>query len=317
MSRRHQAGYRRGFTLIELLVVIAIIAVLVGLLLPAVQQARESARRTQCKNNLKQIGLALQNYHDTFTTFPMGYCASMPYVDGSTDTSKGWGWSALILPQLDQGPLYNQLNFSLPVEQFSQIQTKITAYVCPSDVTGGNLIPITNATGTTLTTAAMSSYAAVCGSDAAATTDLTGDGVFFRNSSTRISKITDGTSHTIMVTERASCKSEGIWAGAINNAIVKCGPQNKASQTATGRAPTLVMVHLHLNNTPTDSDGGLDDSSSMHSGGAYVLFADGSVHLVRDIPADQSNGAYTSDSVIYQAFGTIGAGEIVPDEWAN
>ena len=313
MSVRHTS--RRGFTLIELLVVIAIIAVLVGLLLPAVQQAREAARRTQCKNNLKQMGLALQNYHDAFNTFPMGYCAALPYVDGASDTSRGWAWSAAILPQLDQGPLYNLLNFSQPVESSTLIQTRIPAYVCPSDSQGGSLLNIKTATGTLITQATASSYAAVCGTDAADTTDLTGDGTFYRNSAVKISKIIDGTSNTIILTERATGKSKGIWAGAINNGIVACGPQNTASQTATGPAPTLIMIHLHLNNTPSDSDGGLDDSSSMHIGGSFVLMADGSVRMVRDIPTDQPNGDFTGDSVIYQAFGTINGGEIVPSDW--
>src|SRR5213595_2104408 len=100
----HRSPGRGGFTLIELLVVIAIIAVLIALLLPAVQQAREAARRTQCKSNLKQIGLALQNYHEAFQTFPPGYIATSDI----TRTTPGWSWCSMILPILDQGPLYNQ-----------------------------------------------------------------------------------------------------------------------------------------------------------------------------------------------------------------
>src|SRR4051812_6730319 len=94
--------FKRGFTLIELLVVIAIIAVLIALLLPAVQQAREAARRSQCKNNLKQIGLALHNYHDTANTLPPGW------IGDPTGSNAGnrWGWGTMILPYLDQAPLY-------------------------------------------------------------------------------------------------------------------------------------------------------------------------------------------------------------------
>ena len=101
-----------GFTLVELLVVIGVIAILISLLLPAVQAAREAARRTQCRNNLKQIGVALHNYHASYNTFPPGYVAGAIYPA----TSNGWGWCAQLLPYLDQGPLSNSLNLQLPIE---------------------------------------------------------------------------------------------------------------------------------------------------------------------------------------------------------
>src|SRR5262249_13802103 len=100
-----RSSSRPGFTLIELLVVIAIIAVLMSLPLQAGQQAREAARRSQCKNNLKQIGIALSTYHEAFSTFPPGYITAQ-LGTGITDTSPGWGWPALLLPQLDQATLY-------------------------------------------------------------------------------------------------------------------------------------------------------------------------------------------------------------------
>ena len=106
----------RGFTLIELLVVIAIIAVLIALLLPAVQAAREAARRTQCVNNLKQMGIALHNYHDSLSVFPPGYIAASKFIDGETDVAPGWSWAAMMLPQLDQAPLYASINVYLPVQ---------------------------------------------------------------------------------------------------------------------------------------------------------------------------------------------------------
>ena len=134
----------RGFTLIELLVVIAIIAILIALLLPAVQQAREAARRTQCKNNLKQIGLALYNYESTHRIFPPS-CITNPYATGAIDGisfpddqmvgPSGFGWGALILPQLEQLPLYNQFNFSTACWSISNkvaAATPVSVFLCPS-----------------------------------------------------------------------------------------------------------------------------------------------------------------------------------------
>ncbi len=129
---------RPGFTLIELLVVIAIIAVLIALLLPAVQAAREAARRAQCVNNLKQIGLALHNYHDAISTFPSGY---IDYQNNSIytpdlDMGPGWGWAALALPFLEQQPLYNAINFNLGIRSASNstaVLTPLTVFQCPTD----------------------------------------------------------------------------------------------------------------------------------------------------------------------------------------
>src|ERR1700744_5583987 len=113
---------RRAFTLIELLVVIAIIAILIALLLPAVQQAREAARRTQCRNNLKQIGLAFHNYVDVNQVMPIGHLWS---AAGSNTTNHvagggaGWSWTAYLLPYLDGGNLYNSFNFSMSIEDYA------------------------------------------------------------------------------------------------------------------------------------------------------------------------------------------------------
>ena len=112
---RHGRTRLAGFTLIELLVVIAIIAILIGLLLPAVQKVREAAARTQCVNNLKQLGLALHNYHDANRQFPPGYIVGRRRGSGN-DTGPGWGWAAHILPQMEQDTLFRQIDFAQPIE---------------------------------------------------------------------------------------------------------------------------------------------------------------------------------------------------------
>ncbi len=317
---------RRGFTLIELLVVISIIEVLIALLLPAVQAAREAARRSQCVNNLKQMGLALNNYHDTLGAFPPGYITGSKFIDAETDTSPGWSWASMILPQLEQGSLYNAMNTSLPIQvaaNTTATRANIRGYICPSDQPLVPTFAVTDGLGNTMATVAPSSYAASTGSDAAdvalgLNNDGTGNGLFARNSSVKMAAITDGTSQTIMIEERAWAMAEGTWTGAIPGGMILRGPMNPCpgSATATYLAPCLVLAHCHMINTNADADSGLDDASSFHPGGANMLFVDGSVHFLRTVPNDAgvtAGGAtiYTPTSLIFQALGTRSGGEVV------
>ncbi len=207
---------RNGFTLIELLVVIAIIAVLIGLLLPAVQQAREAARRTQCQNNLKQLGIALHNYHDALRTFPPNLTpggTAYNYAKG------GWGVLAHLNPYLEQTNVYNLMNLTLPtyvqtgpgvyvfaggdVNTQKAVQTVVPLFLCPSDV--GR--PVDGGYG--LTTMGPTNYCANQGSgvdtfngDVAQNgSPLNADGVFFADSRVRVSDIQDGTSNTAAFSE--------------------------------------------------------------------------------------------------------------------
>jgi prepilin-type N-terminal cleavage/methylation domain-containing protein/prepilin-type processing-associated H-X9-DG protein len=169
-----RSANRRAFTLIELLVVIAIIAILIALLLPAVQQAREAARRTQCKNNLKQIGLAMHNYHDVYGTFPPGYINQLngnisdtaSYSSAIAAERCAWGWGAFILPQIDQAPTFNQLQVGTirlkdalqpggPQDRLAVLQQPLAAFRCPSDTAPGvnNIKRLHDATGTLQNTA--------------------------------------------------------------------------------------------------------------------------------------------------------------------
>jgi len=320
----------RGFTLIELLVVIAIIAVLIALLLPAVQSAREAARRTHCVNNMKQMGLALHNYHDAMSIFPPGYIAASTFIDGETDTSPGWSWASMMLPQLDQAPLYSSINFWLPIQapaNTTGTQTLVSAFLCPSDqLPSGGTFPVTDGLGNTLATVAPSSYAASTGSDAAdvalgLNNDGLGNGPFFRNSGIRIAAIIDGTSQTVLLLERAWGDSEGTWTGAVPGGVILRGPFNPCpgSADATYLAPCLILAHCHLLNTNADTDSGLDDPSNFHPGGANVLFADGSVHFLKSVLGDAGvnpggSTRYTPSSLIQQALGTRAGGEVVSSD---
>ena len=193
---------RRGFTLIELLVVIAIIAVLIALLLPAVQQAREAARRTQCKNNLKQLGLALHNYHDTFLVFPPGQFQPLgTNVNSSTNRSC---WMQRILPYIDQATLFNTFatNMSGPAgfaSNWPGANTILPALMCPSDPSSPK-----NATASGLANQGFSGNYSVCAGSTTFGVDGGGDklnGMFFCYSRTSIRDTTDGTSNTLLAGE--------------------------------------------------------------------------------------------------------------------
>ena len=317
---------RLGFTLIELLVVIAIIGVLVALLLPAVQAAREAARRIQCVNNLKQVGLALHNYHDALGAFPMGYAARGRFLNGASDTTPGWAWASMILPQLEQGPIFNAINFRLAVEapqNSTVVGASITAYLCPSDITSGPF-PLLDASANVLTRLTPSSYAASVGNDQTDSTtglnfDGLGNGVMFRNSSIRISGITDGTSQTIMAGERAWAIANGTWVGVVADSTIRRGSMNRCPTTGAPFYPaaTLVQAHGNVLNTDSDRDGGLDDFSSLHPGGANFVFADGSVRFLKSVLRSKSGQTvsgqtlYSPTSLVLQALTTRSGGEVV------
>jgi prepilin-type N-terminal cleavage/methylation domain-containing protein/prepilin-type processing-associated H-X9-DG protein len=313
---------RQAFTLVELLVVIAVVGLLIALALPAVQAARESARRGQCTNNLKQIGLACQSYHDRLRAFPSGYCAAGPYVDGATDTTRGWGWAAFILSEIEQDALKGNIIHTLPLEDprnAPAVQSRLGVYLCPTDNNPPATFQVLDASGNPLIGAAASSYAACCGSDATDTAGPSGDGVFYRNSGTRMADIRDGTSTTILVGERAWANAKGIWAGAVNRGRLARGQDNTCQPLVAGitcPAATLVLAHAHMNNAEIDPDGsaGMDDFSSVHVAGSNFVFADGSVRFIRSVSLDDANDSMTR---MFQALGTRAGHEVIPAQWAQ
>ncbi len=304
---------RNAFTLIELLVVIAIIAILIGLLLPAVQKVRESAARLKCTNNLKQIGLACHGYHDSTNGLPAGYTAVNTYFDGENDVSPGWAWGAYLLPYIEQGNLFQQIHFDQPVTSAANaaaVQKLIPVYLCPSDQTPTSPFTVADGFGAALTQMAPSSYSACAGDDQDDVFAATGQGVFYRNSQTRFLAITDGLSETVMIGDKAWAYSPGVWAGLPSGAYMPRGKSNPCPGNSNLQAPGLVLSHGHLINTTSDTDGGLDDFSSFHTGGANFLFADGSVHFIHNIPTDLASGGYTPDGLAFQALCTRASNDL-------
>ncbi|HWL11003.1 MAG TPA: DUF1559 domain-containing protein [Planctomicrobium sp.] len=292
MSRTKQ----NGFTLIELLVVIAIIAILVALLLPAVQQAREAARRSQCRNNLKQIGLALHNYHEIFGSFPIGYQVA------PDSTGSGWNWQRGILPQLDQGPLSEQLDVRYkPFGNLSSSQviaavaTSLSVFSCPTDVKPKTISLFSSGNDGYVEHIATSSYAGVygafgggqqpCENDGLANPrpNMNQRGVFAVNICRKIRDVTDGTSNTTAV-------SEVTWEVSQNQvlygAVGQGGSANCRTPDPQGneRFPPwrFFRVHRVKLNGPANANQPRFGFHSLHTGGAHFLLLDGSVRFISE-----------------------------------
>jgi len=298
-----------GFTLVELLVVIAIIGLLIGLLLPAVQAAREAARRAECSNNLKQIGLAIQMYHDTNRRLPAGWTAYTsdglrPQINGQP----GWAWGAVILPYLEQmnlhqggivlkAPIYDPVNTAA-------IQTFLTIYRCPSDLSQDRVFeahklheghehddhdhehPGDDYDDLLL---ARSNYVGSFGvtdvhvcEDLPVGTKCEGNGVLFHNSYLDLSAIRDGLSQTFLVGERTIALGYATWTGVLPGDA--CAP---AAVVASAEfPPNLRQAHAH-------------NFSSQHPQGANFLLCDGSVHMI----------SQTIDLKVFHALATRSGGE--------
>lgn len=288
--RKNIYAHRVGFTLVELLVVIAIIGVLVGLLLPAVQSAREAARRMQCSNNLKQLGLAVHNYESTYRRLPSGWVASTLYGE------PGWGWAAALLPFMEGSNIANRIDSRFPIDDTMHDSVRVTnvpSFICPSDI-GDTIFEIAadsgvgNAlnvdAGQKLFRIAKGNYTGVFGTFELEDAPYSGDGMFFGNSRIKFRDVLDGLSNTLMISEHGSRLGGTVWHGYI--------PE------AAEAAARIVGVADH---GPNDPIGHFEDFSSFHTAGVNAVNADGSVRLMPN----------SIDLRVYQALATRSGGEVV------
>jgi prepilin-type N-terminal cleavage/methylation domain-containing protein/prepilin-type processing-associated H-X9-DG protein len=309
---------RKGFTLIELLVVIAIIAILIGLLLPAVQKVREAAARMKCQNNLKQLGLAMHSYHDATQSFP-------PTYRNRTDIPSGnfYRWSALAMltPYLEQTNLYRQLNLDASLYVFTGtavtprpenapwVKLSVPLFLCPSD-------PRTTVEADWGPT----SYVVDVGSGGTAT-----DGLFYIDARVRMTDITDGTSNTGMMSESPLGRGTGqavarpfdvrsVMAWTTGSVLTESactgytGREDRNGRWADGAPLYTGFDHHYTPNTQTSDcttrgGGNWKAARSYHTGGVNLLLADGSVRFVRDAVNPQT----------WAAVGTRAGGEVVGD----
>jgi len=299
---------RLGFTLIELLVVIAIIAILIALLLPAVQQAREAARRSQCVNNLKQLGLALHNYHDTHNALPPGWIgveANVPNMEGNS----GFAWGAHILPYLDQGPLYNQLNFNQncydPAFNAAALNGVLPVFRCPSDPSPEKWdMPEEANPANILVKLPTANYVGnfgplgpedLCDAAPFPAAQCKGAGIFMHNSATRLRDVTDGTSNTVFVGEhRTDTRAATV-------AVTGFAWHSTWVGFVAGGAEAHARIIGVSDHTPNHPSLHIDDYHSWHTGGVHFLFGDGRVRFLSE----------NVDDKLFQGIATRSGGEVI------
>ncbi|MCA9049043.1 MAG: DUF1559 domain-containing protein, partial [Planctomycetaceae bacterium] len=304
---------------------------LIALLLPAVQQAREAARRTQCKNNLKQLGLAIHNYHDTYNVFPMGDAAQYDTAGNIITNLESWGWQVAVLPNMDQAPLFNTLNVNTKTlnqvlaanaantAALNTLMPGLAAFQCPSDTTGPNLKAgmdrnnfNNGLAGITGWNPPTSNYIACTGIDDVRVPDDQSDrlprGMFYHNSRLSFRDITDGASNTIFVGERDKDGGAGSWIGN----------RNPAGGGPHGADYVLGHAWARINDPITGTTGYRRTGfSSKHEGGAQFLMGDGAVRFLSEnihhdlqqnpntrlVPRTGNTAVYNGDFVNFSIIG--------------
>lgn len=322
LSRFARRTARTGFTLVELLVVIAIIGILVSLLLPAVQMAREAARRTECTNKLKQLGLAFHNYHDANKAFPPAYLiqpgggGNFGTPDPETrDAGPGWAWGMLLLPYMEQSALYETFDKSRscwdPMNA-TAAKTQLDVFLCPSAADTDGPMEVLSASGDTLATFGRSCYVANCGQNepwlhAVDSYQGIADGPLYRNSKTRFADVTDGLTNTVFLGEHHPVLSDKTWVGVVAGAIVSPKPRFAFNPPE----PAAILVNCHSGpcsladpptiHPPNSPIGAPCQMYALHPGGCNVALGDGSVRFISE----------TINQLTWAAMSSMAEGEVV------
>jgi type II secretory pathway pseudopilin PulG len=340
---RSRLKSRSAFTIVELLVSISIIAVLIALILPAVQQAREAARRTTCRNNLRQIGFALHNYNDSHNTFPPGWIPFDSQTLRPADRGGSWAWSAFLLPYLDQSSLYHMLGVSSaqdPPPPGANNDIALHVFLCPTDV-GGNqsgyglwrfgaalsVLGPTNPDDELLVGYAKSNYIGVRGKQAFRFIDLNPlpgqQGLFEASSRTKLEKITDGTSNTFAVGERStgrinkSCVRGGVWLRICGkfwdpsggeSVACSCGDGGASGGSSIDAKSITGSTHTPLNSVQAIGCRSLE-TEAFDLEGFSSMHSSGAMFLLVDGSVRFVNQAV--DLETYRNLGSINGGEVV------
>jgi len=303
MNNRNK--HSSGLTIIELLITLSIILICVTLLLPTVQRSRNRARALQCQNNLKQLGLAIHNYHDVYNSFPPGWISDNPYAHSPS----AYGWQISILPFVDQAPLYNLFDFSVPEgeEAFGNgkrntgiEKTVLPVYRCPDDTTD----PLNSMRGGWAT----SNYSGNFGSNPSPRllsngstefwpgnliTPITTNGIFWWNSFIGFRDIPDGTSNTFLIGERSVNSAAGIWAGVRSNSM-----------------ESDVVTDCSFGNEINSNSSAF---SSLHTKGAFFLNCDGSVRFISNTLDSQKKSPKLKSGGIFQLLSSRNDLQPIPD----
>ena len=287
---------RPAFTLVELLVVVAIIGILAGMLFPVVQSVRESARRTECANKLRQVGLAVHRYESTSKYLPAGW------HDHRESGEPGWGWATNLLPFLEAADVHNKIRFEVAIADPAHEgvrQTFLSAFACPSD-DGDEIFALRGEGGhdhdedpgdsagdhRVLFQIAKSNYVGVFGTFEIHAAPYDGDGVFYGNSLIRFRDVRDGLSNTLMIGERCSDLGQSIWHGNIPHA----------------EANFARILGIADQRGPNHPAGRFSEFRSNHPGGVNFVKVDASVFLVSELV----------DEVVFRGMATRNGNELEP-----